>query len=143
MATKTIDQIKVGDSANQEVLIRQNHVETFGHITNDFNPMHFDEDYAKKTQFKKRISHGMYVGSLFSKLFGLDLPGEGSIYISQSLRFRRPVYFGDIVKAEITVTAVDKDRNRVYFECIAYNQNNEKVIVGEAEIMPPVKGTHS
>jgi len=139
MSKKTIDQLHVGDRASQTVLITQENVEQFGTITNDFNPAHFDEEYAKKTMFKTRISHGMYVGSLFSKVFGMDLPGEGSIYVGQSLRFRRPVFFNDTIKAEVIITSIDEDRNRVYFDCIATNQDGEKVIVGSAELMPPLK----
>ena len=138
MIGKTINQIKVGDQAFQEVVIEEEKVETFGRITNDYNPAHFDANYASKTMFKKRISHGMYVGSLFSKVFGMDLPGEGAIYVGQNLRFKRPVYFGDTIKAVVTVREVNIERNRVYFDCIAYNQNDEKVIVGDAELMPPV-----
>jgi acyl dehydratase len=86
--------------------------------------------------FKKRISHGMLIGSLFSKVFGMDLPGEGSIYISQTLRFRRPVFLDDEIKAEVTVKELDVEKNRVYFDCIAYNQDGERVVVGEACMMP-------
>lgn len=139
MAPKTIENIQIGDTAFQTMEITQAHVETFGHITNDLNPMHFDEDYASKTMFKHKIAHGMYIGSLFSRIFGMDLPGEGTIYVSQSLRFRRPVYFGDVIKAEVIVKAIDAERNRVFFDCIATNQHGDKVIVGEAELMPPVK----
>lgn len=139
MAKKTIDQLQVGDSAYQIVVITQEHVEQFGAITNDLNPMHFDDTYASKTMFKQRISHGMYVGSLFSKVFGMDLPGEGSIYVSQNLRFRRPVFFNDTIKAEVIIKSLDVERNRVFFDCIATNQHGEKVIIGEAEMMPPVK----
>ena len=139
MIGKTINQIQVGDRAYQEVEIKEQNVEMFGQITNDFNPAHFDSDYASKTMFKKRISHGMYVGSLFSKIFGMDLPGNGSIYVGQSLKFKRPVYFGDTIKAEVIVREINHDRNRVYFDCIATNQNDEVVIKGEAEIMPPKK----
>jgi len=140
MSKKSIEQLQIGDCASQTVLITQEHVEQFGNITNDFNPAHFDEEYAKTTMFKSRISHGMYIGSLFSKVFGMDLPGEGSIYVAQSLRFRRPVYFNDTIKAEVIITSIDKSRNRVFFDCIATNQRGEKVIVGEAELMPPLKG---
>ncbi len=136
---KTINEIKIGDVAFQIKEIKVQDVETFGMITNDMNPAHFDEEYAATTMFKKRISHGMFVGSLFSKVFGMDLPGKGSIYVSQNLRFRRPVYFGDIIKAEVTVREINNERNRVYFDCVAYNQDNEKVIIGDAEVMPPVK----
>jgi len=139
MIGKTINEIKVGDSAFQEVEITLKNVEIFGEITNDKNPAHFDDDYASTTMFKKRISHGMYVGSLFSKVFGMDLPGNGAIYVAQNLRFKRPVYFGDVIKAEVTVREMNIERNRVYFDCVAYNQNGEKVVVGDAELMPPVR----
>lgn len=134
---KTINQIKIGDEAFQTKIITERDIELFGEVTNDYNPVHFDSEYASKTIFKKRISHGMLIGSLFSRVFGMDLPGEGSIYISQTLRFRRPVYIGDEIKALVTVTKMNIDKNRVYFDCIAYNQNGEKVVIGEAEMMPP------
>lgn len=134
---KTINQIQIGDEAFQTKVITERDLELFGEVTNDLNPVHFDEKYASQTMFQKRIAHGMLVGSLFSKIFGMDLPGEGSIYISQTLRFRRPVYLNDEIKAVVTVTDRNIEKNRVYFDCVAYNQNNEKVIVGEAEMMPP------
>lgn len=139
MIGKTIEEITIGDQASQQVEITEKNVQIFGEITNDFNPAHFDEEYASKTMFKKRISHGMYVGSLFSKVIGMDLPGKGSIYVSQSLRFRRPVYFGDIITAKITVRELNIEKNRIYFDCVALNQNDEVVIIGEAEVMPPRK----
>ena len=134
---KTINEIKVNDSTFQMKTITERDIELFGEVSNDYNPVHFDSEYASKTMFKKRISHGMLVGSLFSKVFGMDLPGEGAIYVSQSLRFRRPVFIGDVIKAEVTVKEVDTEKNRVHFDCIAYNQDGEKVVVGEATMMPP------
>ena len=139
MIGKSIDELIIGESTNHKKIITEKDIEMFGEITGDFNPAHFDEEYAKNTMFKKRISHGMLIGSLFSKLLGMELPGPGSIYISQTLRFRRPVYFGDVIKAEVTVKEINVEKNRVTFDCIAYNQNNEKVVIGEAELMPPVK----
>lgn len=139
MAKFTIDEIHIGDTRSQDMIITEDHVETFGRITNDLNPMHFDDEYAASTMFGKRIAHGMYVGSLFSKLFGMDLPGEGAIYVSQSLRFKRPVYFGDTITATIKVTEMNTEKNRVYFECIATNQEGKVVITGDAELMPPKK----
>jgi acyl dehydratase len=141
MAKYTIKEIQIGNTASQTMTITQEYVETFGRITNDLNPMHFDEAYANKTMFQKRIAHGMYVGSLFSKLFGLDLPGEGTIYVSQSLRFKRPVYFGDTITATVTVTEKNEDRNRVFFQCVATNQDGDVVITGDAEVMPPKEET--
>ena len=101
MIGKTIQEIQLQDFATQVVQIEEENVETFGKITNDYNPAHFDQEYAKTTMFKERISHGMYVGSLFSKLFGMDLQGNGSIYVSQTLKFKRPVYFGDTITSKV------------------------------------------
>ena len=137
MVGKTIHEIHIGDQAYQEVLITKEHVETFGQITNDVNPVHFDEAYAASTMFQKRIAHGMYVGSLFSKVFGLELPGEGTIYVGQTLKFKRPVYFGDVITATVTVKDKNIERNRVYFDCVATNQHGDVVITGEAELLPP------
>lgn len=137
---KTIEEIEMNESAHQIKVITERDIELFGEVSNDYNPAHFDSEYAAKSMFKKRISHGMLVGSLFSKVFGMDLPGEGAIYISQTLRFRRPVFINDTIKAEVTVKEIDLVKNRVYFDCIAYNQEGEKVVVGESCIMPPKKG---
>lgn len=137
MIGKTINEIQLGDKASQTVEITKSNVHTFGEITNDYNPAHFDEEYASTTMFKECISHGMYVGSLFSKVFGMDLPGKGAIYVSQNLKFKSPVYFGDVIKAEVEVKEMNVERNRVYFDCVAYNQKGEVVVKGEAELMPP------
>lgn len=136
---KSILELKIGDSISHKKIITEKDIEMFGSITGDYNPAHFDSDYASKTIFKKRIAHGMLIGSLFSKLLGMELPGPGSIYISQTLRFRRPVYFQDEIKAEVTIKELNIEKNRVTFDCVAYNQNNEKVVIGEAELMPPTK----
>ncbi len=136
---KSIKELKIGDLVSHKKIITEKDIEMFGEITGDYNPAHFDEGYAQKTIFKKRIAHGMLIGSLFSKLLGMELPGPGSIYITQTLRFRRPVYFGDTIKAEVIVKEIDIEKNRVTFDCVAYNQNNEKVVIGEAQLMPPIK----
>lgn len=136
---KSINEMQIGDIASHTKLITEKDIEMFGEITGDFNPAHFDSEYASKTIFKKRIAHGMLVGSLFSKLLGMELPGPGSIYISQTLRFRRPVYLGCEIKAEVKIIDINILKNRVKFECIAYNEENEKVVIGEAELMPPIK----
>jgi acyl dehydratase len=134
--SKTVYQINVGDSAYQTKVITEHDIELFGQVSNDYNPAHFDAEYAAGTMFKKRIAHGMLVGSLFSKVFGMDLPGKGAIYIGQTLKFKRPVYFGDEIKAEVIVREKNIERNRVYFDCVATNQNGDVVIKGEAELMP-------
>ena len=140
MNSKSIDQIEIGEQAETTKKFIESDVLGFAEISTDFNPAHVDEDYARKTMFKQRIVHGMLVGSLFSSIFGVQLPGLGSIYTKQSLKFIKPVYFGDVITAVVTVKEKNLERNRVVFDCVAKNQNDETVIVGEAEIMPPRKG---
>lgn len=140
MNSLTIEQIKIGDKAETKKFFIESDVLDFARISTDYNPAHVDADYAEKTIFKKQIVHGMLVGSLFSSLFGVQLPGLGSIYTKQSLKFTKPVYFGDEITAIVTVKELNLERNRVTFDCLAKNQNEEVVIVGEAEIMPPRKG---
>ena len=135
-----INEIKIGDKAETRKQFNEADVLDFARISTDFNPAHVDKTYAEKTMFKKQIVHGMLVGSLFSSLFGVELPGLGSIYTKQSLKFTKPVYFGDEITATVIVKELNLERNRVVFDCIAKNQDDEVVIIGEAEIMPPKKG---
>jgi 3-hydroxybutyryl-CoA dehydratase len=136
----SIESIKVGDKAETKKKFDESDVLAFAAISTDFNPAHVDKEYAEKGMFKQQIVHGMLVGSLFSAIFGVDLPGLGSIYTKQSLKFIKPVYFNDEITATVTVKEIKLDKNRVIFDCEARNQANDVVIVGEAEIMPPKKG---
>ncbi|WP_240516026.1 MaoC family dehydratase [Candidatus Izimaplasma bacterium ZiA1] len=135
----TINDLKVGDSFETKTLIEEKNVETFGHITKDLNPAHFDSEYASTTMLKKRIAHGMYVGSLYSRIFGMEFPGKGSIYLGQNLKFTAPVYFNDEITTKVTVKELFIEKNRVIFECVQTNQDGNIVIKGEAVIMPPKK----
>lgn len=139
MNSFSIDELKIGDFSELKKVFNEKDVLTFAEVTSDKNPAHVDKEYASKTMFKKQIAHGMFVGSLFSAIFGVKMPGLGSIYIKQALKFTKPVYFGDEITAKVTVKELKYDRNRVVFDCVAINQNNDTVIIGEAEIMPPRK----
>lgn len=136
---KTIEALRIGDTVEHSKTITEKDVEAFGEITQDYNPAHFDADYAAQTMFKKRISHGMLVGSLFSKLLGTDLPGYGTIYVGQTLTFLKPVYLGDTITARVEITDINKEKNRVILSCVAVNQMGKKVVVGEAKVMPPIQ----
>lgn len=128
------EEIKVGDTASFEKTISKEDVFAFAGVTGDFNPLHIDETHAENTRFGKRIAHGMLTGSLFSTVFGMKLPGEGAIYLSQTLSFLAPVFFGDTIKA----TAVVKEKlgkGRVKFDCVATNQDGEVVVRGEAVLL--------
>lgn len=139
MNSFSINEMKIGDFSEVKKVFTEREVLTFAEVTTDHNPAHVDKEYASKSMFKKQIVHGMFVGSLFSAIFGVDMPGLGSIYIKQSLKFTKPVYFGDEITAKATVKELMIERNRVVFDCIATNQNGDTVIIGEAVIMPPKK----
>jgi len=141
MNSLTIDEIKIGDNSEMTKIFSETDVMSFAKVSDDFNPAHVDKEYASQSMFKKQIVHGMLVGSLFSAIFGVKLPGLGSIYTKQSLKFTKPVYFGDAITAKVIVKELNYERNRVVFDCLATNQNGETVIIGEAEIMPPRKET--
>lgn len=133
----SIDAMRIGDSASVSKTFTVADVEGFAKVSGDYNPAHMDEAYAKTTQFQARIVHGFLVGSLFSAVLGTELPGVGSIYTNQTLKFTKPVYLNDTITATVTVKELIYEKNRVIFECVAKNQNNETVILGEATIMPP------
>lgn len=134
---KTILELNLGDFAESYKRIEDKDVVLFSEVSGDKNPVHLDEEYASTTRFKHRIAHGHLVSSLFSALLGTELPGEGSIYLGQDIRYLKPVYLNDEIRAVVKVVELDTTRNRVKLETSAYNQNNEMVISGMAEIMPP------
>jgi 3-hydroxybutyryl-CoA dehydratase len=131
-----IDEIKIGMSASLSKIITDKNVKEFADLSGDNNPVHIDEDYAKRSRYKKRIAHGLLSSSLFSALFGTRIPGEGCVYVSQKLNFKRPVYIGDTVIAEITVTDINLASKRVFFDTTC-TVNSKKVIDGTAEIFIP------
>ena len=127
--------IKVGDSASISKSFSDADVRSFAEISGDKNPVHLDDDYAAQTQFKKRLVHGMLAASLISAVLGTELPGEGSIYLSQSINFRAPVFIGDTVTATVTVIKVREDKPIITLETICKNQDGVVVIEGEAVLL--------
>ncbi len=134
-----IENIQVGMSESYSQTITDSDVKAFAGISGDKNPVHMDDMYAEGSRYKKRIAHGLLSSSFFSALFGTKLPGEGCVYVSQNLSFRRPVYINDTVTATVIVTEVDTKRRRVFFDTIC-TVRNKKVITGVAELyIPEVK----
>ena len=128
-------KIKVGDRASVTKTIIEDDIQTFGDLTGDHNPLHFDDEHARRTRFRRPISHGMLTGSLFSPIIAHQLPGEGAIYLSQSLKFVAPVFAGDTITAELTVTRVREDKQIITLEGVARNQRGEVVITGESVVL--------
>ncbi len=137
MQGKTIQQLQVGDQAEVTRAFTEADVKAFAQVSGDHNPAHLDEAYASGTMFKTRIVHGMLVSSLFSALLGTQLPGLGTIYTGQTLRFTKPVRFDVPITATVTVKEVIMEKNRVILNCQAVDPDGDTVVLGEATVMPP------
>jgi len=139
MIGKTIDELRVGDSAEFSKTVSESDIYLYAGVTGDFNPAHVNEAYAEKTFFKKRIAHGMLVAGFVSTVLANKLPGPGTIYIRQELDFLAPVHFGDTITARAEVIEIDVDRNRVKFKTTCMNQQGKQVLDGIAVTSPPKK----
>lgn len=137
MKGKTIKELSLGMEASFQKTITETDVYLYAGITGDLNPAHINESVAKEGMFKGRIAHGMLTAGLVSAVLGMQLPGPGSIYLSQELKFTAPVRFGDTIKATAKVVEIIEEKNRVKLETICMNQNQEVVLKGYALIMPP------
>lgn len=137
MKGKTINEISLGDRAFFEKTISETDVYLYAGITGDLNPAHINEEYAKNTLFKGRIGHGMLTAGLVSAVLGMKLPGPGTIYLKQELKFTAPVRIGDTIKAEAEVTEINTEKNRIQLRTICTNQNGDVVLDGMATVMPP------
>jgi len=136
---RTFDEIQVGETASLVRTLSKEDIELFAVMSGDVNPAHVDEDYAKSDVFHKIIAHGMWGASLISTLLGTKLPGPGTIYLDQTLSFRRPVSVGDTVIVTVTVTAKEAARHRVTLDCKCSNQRGEVVIRGTALVIAPTE----
>ncbi len=130
-----LDLIEIGDSGSFRRTITDADVKHFAAATGDTNPYHFDDEYAAQGRFGERIAHGMLVTGLISTVLGTVLPGAGTIYLSQSLEFKNPVYLGDTITAVAEVIDIDEDNPIVTLRTDCKNQDNQKVVEGEAVVL--------
>ena len=133
----TINEMKIGDSASFTKTVTDTDVYMFAGITGDFNPAHVNQVEAEKGMFGKRIAHGMLSAGFISAVLGTMLPGPGTIYMGQELKFTAPVAIGDTITATVTVAEMIIEKNRVILDTVCTNQNGEIVIKGKATVMPP------
>ena len=133
---RTIAELAVGDEASMSKVISQSDIDGFARVSGDANPVHLDREYAEASFFKGRIAHGVLTAGLISAVIGMDLPGPGTIYLSQSLRWRAPVRPGDRVTATVTVKEIVSEKNRVVLDTVV-SRDGEPVLTGEALVMPP------
>jgi len=131
-----LTDVSVGDFAEIEKKMTLDMVKSFASISEDFNPVHLDEEYAANSRYKRQIIHGLMATSLFSGLFGTKLPGEGCVYKSQNIRFKRAIYIGDVVMARVEVTHVSIEKKVITFTTRCF-VNGNVMIDGESEIFVP------
>lgn len=136
----TIQELKLGQSASSAKTITDQDVRLFAEVSGDDNPVHLDEAYAQSTMFKGRIVHGALVASLFSRILGTQLPGEGTIYLGQESRFMKPVRLNETITATVTVVEMIPEKNRVKLETIAKNEAGDVVVSGFATVLAPKAG---
>ncbi len=126
---------KVGQMASLTKTITAGDVERFAELVGDRNPVHLDDAAAKRTRFGRRIVHGIFGAALISAVLGTELPGPGTIYISQSLRFLAPAFVGDTLTATVTITGVRPDKPIATCDTVCRNQDGTTILKGEAVVL--------
>jgi len=134
--TICIEDIEMGMSRYLQKQVTDEDIELFAKVSTDHNPVHLDDDYAQDTIFHGRIAHGMLTAGLISAVIGEQLPGHGTVYMGQTLKFLAPVRPGDMVHAEVTVTGIDHKKRRVTLDCVC-RVGSTKVMIGEATVLAP------
>ncbi|WP_417514954.1 MaoC/PaaZ C-terminal domain-containing protein [Marinobacter sp.] len=134
----TYDELNEGDTAKFTRTLSEDDLVLFAAVSGDVNPMHLDPEFAANSIFKERVAHGMWSGALISAALATVMPGPGTVYLEQSLTFRRPAKLDDTLTVNLTVVRKDP-KNRVVFKCDVTNQNNQKVVTGEARVIAPTE----
>lgn len=134
--TICIEDIEIGMVRSLRKVVTDQDIEMFAEVSTDRNPVHLDDDYARDTIFQGRIAHGMLTAGLISAVIGEQLPGHGTVYLGQELKFLAPVRPGDMVLAEVEVTGIDNPKRRVTLEtrCLV---DGKKVLIGQAKVLAP------
>lgn len=139
LENKTFDELSIGDFTTLEREVTEKDIQLFAYISGDVNPVHLDEDYAKSTPFGSRIAHGLFSALLITTGVGTQLPGPGSIYRGQEIKFQKPVMLGDTLTAKLTIIEKKKRGNLVKIDCEIKNQNDEIVLSGIATTIAPTE----
>jgi 3-hydroxybutyryl-CoA dehydratase len=137
MIGKTIEEIRLNETAEFSKTISESDVYLYAGVTGDLNPAHINEEYARETFFKTRIAHGMLAAGLISAVLGMRLPGAGSIYVRQELNFLAPVRIGDTVTARVEVIEIMSEKKQLRLRTTCSTQDGTLVLDGEAIVSPP------
>jgi phosphate acetyltransferase len=133
----TFDELSIGQTATLIRTLQVEDIQLFAVMSGDVNPAHVDPEYARDSRFHQVIGHGMWGGALISTVLGTQLPGPGTVYLNQSLRFSRPVGIGDMLTVSVTCKEKNDQNRHVLFDCLVINQHGQKVISGTAEVLAP------
>jgi phosphate acetyltransferase len=136
---RTYDEIQVGDSASLTRTLKPEDIQLFAVMSGDVNPAHVDPEYARSSEFREVIAHGMWGGALISTVLGTQFPGPGTIYVDQTLHFSRPVTIGDTITVTVTATRKFDHNHHILFDCVCRNQDGLEVIRGTAEVRSPTE----
>lgn len=128
------EDIRIGQHAEYVRTVTSEDIEMFGQVSGDYNPLHFNEDWAKTTMFKGRIAHGILTATYVSTVIGMKLPGPGAIYMSQSMKFRRPVRIGDTITARVEVIGKNDEKELLMLKTVCINQEDKVVLDGDAVV---------
>jgi 3-hydroxybutyryl-CoA dehydratase len=134
--THYFEDLNVGQEASMSRVVSEADIVAYAALSGDYNPVHLDADYAAKTVFNERIAHGILSAGYISALFGMKLPGPGSIYISQTLNFKGPVKIDDRVETTVRLVELVAEKRRAKFDCVCM-VNGKPVLTGEAVLMVP------
>lgn len=133
----TFEELKLGRAAEYTRCVEERDIDLFAAVSGDVNPVHLDETFAADTVFRGRVAHGMLTGAFVSAALGTVMPGPGTIYLGQNLRFQRPVRIGDTLTVRLEVTARREDKGIVTIACEVVNQDAETVAIGDATVLAP------
>ena len=136
---KTYDEIQVGDTAQLVRTLRPSDIHLFAIMSGDVNPTHVDTEFARSGQFREIVGHSMWGSALISTVLGTEFPGPGTVYVSQSMNFHRPITVGDTLTITITCEAKHDRDHHIVFDCLAVNQDGMKIIDGKAEVQAPTE----
>jgi phosphotransacetylase/acyl dehydratase len=144
LENRTFDELQIGETAKITRKLTRRDIELFAVVSGDMNPAHLDEDYSLKSRFHGVIAHGMLSGAIISAVLGTKLPGPGTIYLEQGIKFLKPVRPGDTIEISVTVASKDEEKKIVTLNCVGINQNEQDVVIGIATVLAPSeKITHS
>ena len=133
------DELQIGQTSEYTKTVTEQDIQLFAVLSGDANPVHLDPDFAANTQFGERIAHGMLIGAVISAAIAMQMPGPGTIYLGQTLAFKRPVKIGDTVMVKLVVAEKHEAKPRAILDCVVTNQKGQVVVDGQANVMVPTE----